>query len=189
MAAGNELFGRHFDAVHRFFVNKIDRGVEDLVQRTFAACVEAKGRFREESAFRTFLLGIANNMLRERYRKRRRDPVDFESHSALDLGAGPSSVVAAKQEERILLEALRRIPLDFQVALELYFWEDMTGAEVGEILGIPENTARSRVRRGKELLAKAIQRIEASPELLDSTSADLEGWAALVRERVAASAN
>jgi RNA polymerase sigma-70 factor (ECF subfamily) len=180
--AGNELFQRHFEAIRRFFVNKVDREVEDLVQRTFIACVEGRDRFEGRASFRTFLFAVANNILREFYRQKRRDErIDLATDSVVDLGAGPSSVLAEKREQRALLEALRHIPLEFQIALELYYWERLTGPQLGEALDVPENTARSRVRRGKELLAKALARVERSREVLQSTTTDLDGWAAGIR--------
>lgn len=182
--AGSALFAQHFEAIHRFFVNKVDRDVEDLVQRTFVACVEARDRFAGRSSFRTFLFGIANNILRERYRGRRKEAVDFNRDSVADLGAGPSTVLAEKREERVLLEALRRIPLDLQVVLELYYWERLTGPQLGEVLAIPENTARSRVRRGKELVAAEIAKLDATREILESTAANLDQWAGSVRARL-----
>jgi len=180
--AGNELFQRHFESIRRFFANKVDREVEDLVQRTFIGCIEGKERFEGRSAFRTYLFAVANNILREFIRKKRRDErVDFGTLSVADLGAGASSIVAEKREQRALLMALRSIPLDFQVVLELYYWERLTGPQLGEVLGVPENTARSRVRRAKELLLEALRKQEQAREVLESTAGDLEGWAASVR--------
>jgi RNA polymerase sigma factor (sigma-70 family) len=185
--AGNELFRRHFERVRRFFVNKVGRETEDLVQRVFVGCVEGRERFEGRAKFRTFVLAVAHNILREHFRQKRRDAlVDLDERSAVDLGAGPSSVLAERREQRLLLEGLRRIPLSYQVALELYFWEKLTGAELGEILGIPENTARSRVRRAKELLGTALRKIERSRDVLQSTTNDLEAWAESIRKSLGA---
>lgn len=177
--AGGALFERHFDAVCRFFRNKVDRHVEDLVQRTFVACVEGRLRFRGESSFRTYLFGIAHNVLREYLREKRRDPdeLDLEASSVVELGAGPSSALAARAEERLLLHGLRQIPVASQVILELYFWEDWTGAELGAFLGVPEDTARSRLRKAKAQLEAALRRLAANPAELSSTLTGLETWA------------
>lgn len=184
--AGNELFQRHFEPVRRFFVNKCDNDAAELVQRTFLACVDAQERFAGRSSFRTFLFAIAHNVLREHFRAKdrakRHDDVD--EHSVVDLGMGPSTALEGKREQRALLMALRRIPLKFQVVLELYFWERMTGPEIGEALGIPEDTARSRIRRGKELLKGALKRIATSAAVVESTAGNLDGWAEAVREKV-----
>jgi RNA polymerase sigma factor (sigma-70 family) len=184
--AGNELFQRHFEPIRRFFWNKVEREIEDLVQRTFMGCLEGTERFEGRSKFRTFLFAVAHNILREHFRQKRRDArVDLDERSVVDLGAGPSTVLAHRREQRLLLEGLRRIPITFQIALELFYWEKLTGAELGEVLGVPENTAYSRVRRAKELLTEALRKIERSRDVLESTTADLDGWAAQIRAGMA----
>ncbi len=185
-AAGNELFRRHFAAVHRFFANKVDRDVEDLVQRTFMACVEGRDRFKGHSTFRTYVLGIAHHKVCDVYsRKKSRVEVDLDRDSIVDLGAGPATLISEQREQRTLLEALRRIPLTYQVVLELYYWEKLTGPQLGEVLGVPEDTGRSRIRTAKELLRKALKRLNASQRVLESTDADLEQWADSIRAELA----
>jgi RNA polymerase sigma factor (sigma-70 family) len=182
--AGSELFTRHFDSVRRFFLNKIDTGVEDLVQRTFVACVESRDRFREDASFRTYLFAIAHNLLKESYRSKRRNAreVDFERDSIADLGAGPTSLVAARHQEQLVVHALRQIPIEAQVLLELYYWEELTGAELAVILAIPEDTVRSRIRKAKELLQEAIRRSEKTGWSISGTIANLEQWARGLRQ-------
>lgn len=181
--AGEALFQRHFEAVRRFFVNKAGDAAEDLIQKTFIGCVEAKERFAGRSSFKTFLFAIANNVVREHYRRRMRGTEDLDDVSVADLepGPGPASLIAEHQEQRILLRALRTIALDLQIVVELYFWEKLNAREIGEILEIPENTARSRLRRAKEALEEAIGRLSESPDVLLSTTGDLEKWAAGIR--------
>ncbi len=183
--AGNQLFDRHFTAVRRFFANKTGREVEDLVQSTFERCLTAAERFEGRSAFRTYLLGIANNILRAHYRSKGVESDDLLA-SVEDAGAGPSTMLAARVEHRALLHGLRRIPIDCQVLLELYYWEQMTGPQLGEVLGIPENTARSRLRRAKILLTEALEKAETDRVVLQSTTTNLERWANEVREQFAA---
>ena len=183
-APGEELYRRHFDAIHRFFANKVSnaRDVEDLIQRTFLACMEARSRFAGASSFRTWLLGIANNLLREYYRRGRRDAdrLDFGSASARDLGDGPSTLLRQLRDREALLEALQSIPLDSQVILELFYWERFTGPQLGEFLDVPENTARSRLRRARELLLDALKGSPTGSRSVGSFD-DLDAWAAEVR--------
>lgn len=182
--AGGELFRRHFRAVYRFFQNKIDRGTEDLVQQTFLGCIESRDRFRRESGFLTWLLATARNVLLLEYRRRRRkeERVDFGTMSAIDLGPSPASVVAEKVQHRLLLEALRSIPLDYQIALELNLWEGLTGPQLAEVLGISEPGVRSRLARAKDALRKRVTELQAAPDDLASTVADLEAWASSLRD-------
>jgi RNA polymerase sigma factor (sigma-70 family) len=187
--AGGILFARHFDGIYRFFRNKLDGDIEDLVQRTFVACVEGRERFREDASFRTYLFAVAHNLLRDHLRRRRRsrEQLDLDVVSVVDLGASPLSLVVARTEEQVLLQALRRIPVSAQVILELYFWEKMTGAEIGMLLGVVEDTARSRLRKAKILLEAMIRRLEAAPRDLESTLSNLDQWAEAIRQRLAPS--
>jgi len=184
--AGNELFQRHYATVHRFLVNKVDDDLEDLLQRTFEVCAKGRERFEGRSSFRSYLLGIARKLVLQHWeaRRRRPDQGDVEDLAIADLGAGPSTLIARGEQHRRLLEALRRLPLRQQIMLELYFWEELTGAEIGELLGVPEDTARTRLRRAKLRLAETLNRLERSAKALESTSEDLERWAAAVRAQL-----
>jgi RNA polymerase sigma-70 factor (ECF subfamily) len=78
-SAGEQLFERHFEAIARFFRNKLTAEAqhEDLIQQTFLGCVEARDRFRGDASFRSFLFAIAHNQLGKHWRSRRRDRLDF----------------------------------------------------------------------------------------------------------------
>jgi RNA polymerase sigma factor (sigma-70 family) len=180
--SGNELFERYFDEVYRFFEHKTNGEAQDLVQRTFLACLEGKKNFRRGSSFRTYLYGIGRNLLHAHWREKKRAAFDVGASTLLELGPSPSSVISQRHEERLLLEALRSIPLDLQIALELYYWEKLSAPELAEVLEIPEGTVRSRLRRAREALEERLNALESSPERLASTLANLEGWAASLRD-------
>ena len=183
--AGNELFNRHFDSVCRFFANKAPNEVDDLIQRTFLACVEGRDRYRGDASFRGYLFGVARNVLRRYYRDKRYHDARFDPLmvSVHDLGPGPSLLVADKREQELLLQALRRLPMDHQITLELYYWENMSGSELAQVLEIPEGTVRGRIRRAKQLLEQALSELAESPQQLESTVANLEGWARSLRQK------
>lgn len=183
--AGKRLFERHYAGVARFFRNKVGEAGPDLIQRTFLACVEGRERFRQESSFRSYLFSIAYKIVCKYYRERRRDAgrVDFEEESAHSLSS-PISAVAARQEQRLLLEGLRRLPVDYQVVLELHYWEGMSATELADVLAIPVGTAKTRLRRGRELLEERLRELSASAVLLQSTLANLDAWAAQLRVQV-----
>jgi RNA polymerase sigma-70 factor (ECF subfamily) len=184
--AGRELFERHFASLFRFFRNKCDDAAEDLVHETFLAVLKSSEPFKGRSSFRTYLFRAARSKLYDHWRKRAKGGVLDESMSSImDLGASPSTALAAKREERLLLEALRRLPLELQVALSLFYFEDMTGPEIAEVLDIPEGTARSRLSRARQLVEEEMGKIATSGELLTSTVSDLEGWARRVRDLLA----
>lgn len=185
--AGSALFLRHYTLVNRFFRSKANAAdVADLIQSTFVACIEAKDRYEGTGAFKSYLLGIAFRRLCRHYRSAQRFAarVDFASVSACDLAPSPSQLVAARQEQRLILAALRRIPLAHQVLLELIFWEDFTAADAAAVLEIPLGTAKSRIRRARQLLREQLEAQADGPAALASTLTRLDDWARDVRAQV-----
>jgi RNA polymerase sigma factor (sigma-70 family) len=163
VAAGNELFSRHFHAVLRVFRFKVAHA-DDLVQRTFLACIEHRDAIRDARRFRAYLLRIARNELYAHLRSRAgRTDLDTGVTSLHELGESPSTAAGRAQEHGRLLAALRRIPLDYQVALELFYWEGLTGDELALVLDVPVGTVRSRLRLGRQLLREQLGEREPTP--------------------------
>jgi RNA polymerase sigma-70 factor (ECF subfamily) len=181
--AGNELFERHFESVYRFFANKARADAADLVQRTFLGCVEARDRFRAASSFRTFLFAIARYELLG-YWRRRAPAADETASSMSEVAPSPSAALIERHEHRILLEALRGIPLELQIAIELHYWEQLATPEIAEILEIPVGTAKSRLRRARESLLAKIAELETDADRLSTTLANLDAWAAALKRLV-----
>jgi RNA polymerase sigma-70 factor (ECF subfamily) len=179
-AAGRELFSRYFDAVYRFFRNKVDDAAEDLTQQTFMGLVQSRDQFRGDASFRTYLFMIARKRLYSHLRKnqRRNEPVEFHSTSVADLGmVSPSRAVAVRQEQQLLLQGLRRLPIEMQVALELFYWEELTVAEIAEVLETPVGTVKSRLQRARAKLDTVLAELSESEDLLRSTMDNFEMWA------------
>ena len=183
-SAGKALFDAHAPALARFFRNKVDADVDDLIQQTFETCLRATSRFEGRSTVRTYLIGVARNVLLNHLRRRvgERIRVDFEHTSVVDLAPRPSSVMARRTEREILLQALRSIPLELQVILELYYWEAMSAREIGEALEQPEGTVRTKIRRAKHSVAERIEDLAAGNERLRQTATSLDDWAASIRD-------
>jgi RNA polymerase sigma factor (sigma-70 family) len=181
-AAGERLFDRHFDALFRFFCTKSEAAAEDLTQETLLACVRGKGRIRLEHRFRAYMFAVARRVLHAHYERSRRRDVPIGSQSAVDLSPGITTLMSSRAEERLLVEALRRLPLDYQIALELHTWEGLTGPEIAGVLDVPEGTIRSRLRRARQQLEATIRELATSQEVLRSTLTSLDAWAADLRQ-------
>ncbi len=182
--SGSALFERHFDALCRFFRNKLaGDGVDDLIQRTFLALVENKDQFRGDASFRTYLFTVARHELFAHFKRSGRDEARFDPLvvSVHDHGPSATNVLAQRGEQRLLLEALRRIPIELQVVLELYYWEDLAAPELARVLEVPEGTVRTRIRRGRQLLEAALAELGSGDPDLHATLAGLEDWARSIR--------
>lgn len=183
-AAGNALVARHFDAVYSFFRIKIAAEVDDLVQRTFLACAASHTRLREGGSFRAYLFAIARNeffaALRRQLGGREVDLGASSIDALAESGSVPTPVsrLAAKAEQILLLRALRRLPLDDQIALELCYWKGLRAAEVGEVFGVPASTIRTRLSRARAQLEGLIRELEPDARLVDSTIDGFERWSA-----------
>lgn len=176
--AGEQLFERYFDAIYGFFDRRVNADVADLVQRTFLGCVEARDRFRGASTFRTFIFAIARNELFAHYRAQKRGAeIDFGVSSVADLSPSPSALARQRSDQERLLDALRALPVDMQLALELRFWEDLSGPELAVILDVAEGTVRSRLRRGIEALRSHLEGDGGGDFLQLSPGEELEDWA------------
>jgi RNA polymerase sigma factor (sigma-70 family) len=183
--AGEQLYDRHVDAVARFFRNKLPDQADELMQQTFLVLVESRDRIREGLTVRAFLLGIARNKLLKCLEKKANNRViNHEADSVFDLSPGASTIIARKREQRLLLEGLRRIPIEHQIALELFYWEGMSAAEIADVFSISHSAMRSRMSKARALLEAQMAKLSESSELLDSTVAGLDGWAAGIRERM-----
>jgi RNA polymerase sigma-70 factor (ECF subfamily) len=162
--AGNELIERHCDALHRYFVNKVGDELEDLIQQTFLACLESWTRFRHEASFRTFLLGIARFQLYTFYGRQRRSAGNLSVSSLRDPSTSPTGAVSKRQDEQLLLQALRRISLEAQEILELSFWEGLSATEIAAVLDLSLNATYSRLHRAKQALRSALRQLAPDRE-------------------------
>jgi RNA polymerase sigma-70 factor (ECF subfamily) len=111
------------------------------------------------------LFGLARFQLLSHYRKVYRRPhIDFTTTSVCDLGTSPSAALVRRETRELLERALQHVPIDQQIALELTYWEELTAPDVANVLGIPENTVYSRLRRAKDHLREALARLSDMPD-------------------------
>ncbi len=182
-AAGATLLERHHDSVARFFMYKLGPDSKDLVQATFLGLLEGLERFRGEASFRTLLFAIARKQLLKHLRNRVRDRNRFRSDevSLVDLAPSPISAIVVHERHKLLLAGLRRLPIDTQLLIELHYWEKLKLRELAEILDLPINTVKTRMRRGRVRLEAELRVLADSPEQLETTLRGLRGWAEELR--------
>ena len=189
--AGSALFARHHPSVARFFASKLGyEESDDLVQETFLGLREGLDRFRGEASVRTLLFAIARNQLNYYFRKLTRDRKRFDydptQTSIAAIATTPTQRMAGGEQNLLLLRALRELPIDTQVMIELHYWEQLPVREIAEVMEVPVNTVKTRMFRGRKQLEALMEKLAASPEQLEATHDEFSAWAARLRDELGA---
>lgn len=162
--AAQELFTRHFDDVYRFFEHKALGSADELAQETLANCFKSLKQFEGRSSFRTYLFTIARNELYKWLRTKRpsSEYVDLEVSSLNELVSSPSTRFAREEEKQQLVVALRSLPVDQQILLELHYWYDCDAAVLAEILQTSTGAVRVRLHRARVALRDRMVNLSSS---------------------------
>jgi RNA polymerase sigma factor (sigma-70 family) len=160
-AAGEVLFERHFESMCRFFATKCAGDADELVQRTFLACVQAKAQFRAESTFRTYLFTVARNELYHYLEKLRREGgrLDVSITSLAELVTTPVTRIARDAERQRMLDAMRTLPIEQQTMLELHYWEELDIGALSEVFETTTGAMRVRLHRARAALREKLEKI------------------------------
>eukprot|EP01031_Cornospumella_fuschlensis_P008468 gene8467-10431_t len=136
--------------------------VADLCQETFLAAYRALPAFRGESAFYTWVYRIAINAAKRHNGHRARlGPVEsldddegtFGTDATPSDDATPESLLASRQLARQLDEAVESLAEDQRRALLLREVDGLSYDEIGDLMGCPPGTVRSRIFRAREAVA------------------------------------
>jgi RNA polymerase sigma-70 factor (ECF subfamily) len=164
---------RVFALVLRMIGNRAE--AEDLAQEVFVQVFKAVGSFRGESKLSTWIYRIAINLCKNRTKYLRvrhageqdeleavadRMPIGEARHANVAQIARPDEMMAGKQVERIVQQAILELEPSFRECLVLRDVEDLSYEEIGAITGLPDGTVKSRIHRAraqlKELVEKAL---------------------------------
>lgn len=153
------LVGRHTASVVRFLAGAgADPGeLEDLVQETFIRAFRALEGWRQEAAFRSWLLSIASNLLKDQYRRRKGRTVLSLEDEDLAAHDDPAATLDAREAERRLAAGLETLP---RLQREVFLLRAQQGMEyeaIAQALDTTPGSARVHyhhaVKRLKELVA------------------------------------
>ena len=186
--AATVLYDRYFARVRGYFINKVaDPGsCDDLTQDTFELILRKPEAYEGRSTFRAYLFGVGHNKLREHYRKcLQRESEDIEELPVAEIGPGVSTLVAQKAAAQRMIDALRQLPSQQQSLFEMYYWQELSGPEIAEIMRCKESTLRSRLRLAKKALLEELGMPRESLVELARSMRDMAGWIAAVRTQLA----
>lgn len=174
--------------MYGLFATKCSTEADDLTQQTFSEFrAAAAGSSSPVRSVRALLLRIARNKFYDLVQRRtvREKAFDPEAYSLVQMvpDLTPSQVLAARSEERLLLQSLRRIPLQAQLTIEMYYWESMPVADIAEVLEVAPGTVMSRLARARDRLRRAMEDLTEDQTLLETTMTGLETWSQRVRDQ------
>jgi RNA polymerase sigma-70 factor (ECF subfamily) len=198
--AGHELFARHKTAVTNLLRRNVrDKDeIPDLVQQTFVACIEGKSPPTITNSVRSWLLGVAFFKMTHHFRKQRSAPLlglagpedpggdDRPGLTLASVEPDPEYLLQLGDERRLLMKALRRIKIEYQVIIELNYWEGVSCDEIAEILGLPRGTVRRRLQLGRDALERRLAELAESKALLETTTMSITAWKKGIHEWIAA---
>lgn len=145
------LFDRYRRPIWEFFRRRTDAArAEELAQDTFVALIEGATRYEARSTFRTYLFGIAYNVLHADRRKgtlRRSDALAFD----------PPAPAAADPDAGLWVRrALGQIDEDDREILMLREYDELSYQEIADLRRLPLNTVRSKLFRARMALKAAL---------------------------------
>ena len=167
IAAGDEqafvdLYRRRHNDVYRFaFAMAKSRSfAQDVMQEVFLNVLENAGRFDSaKGSVRAWLFGCARYVTLDRLRVERRLTDDMPPD---DVALDADERLFADQRIERLHAAIARLPVEYREALVLCGLQELSYAETATVLRCPVGTVRSRLHRGRVLLAAMLDESEAA---------------------------
>ena len=155
------LFGRWAPRLHGFFLRALGEpaAADDLLQVTFLNVHRARRRFRPLLSLRGWLFSIAAHALQDELRRRKRIPLapEEQQEAVADTLVAEEEQplsVESRQRARAVCAALERLPESQRVVLYLHRFEQMSFAEIAQVLGTSEGAVKLRAFRAYERLRR-----------------------------------
>lgn len=168
--AGNEHACRFLVSSYQKLVNHMvrrmvlqDAVAEDLCQDVFLRVFKRLHSFRGEARLSTWIAAIAYNTTAT-YLKRKKVMNEQELDNAglaalMESGSSASDSLDQEEIKRLLLGSIELLPLHYRTILTLYYLDEFSYREIGEITGMPEGTIKSYLHRSRQLLKSKLEKI------------------------------
>ena len=154
-AAFETLYGRHKDAVYRYFLRATDpANAADGHQETWSRVVARRGQYRAEGKFRAYLFAIAHNVLMDQFRRQPREAVS-ELEAIAD--GSPERDAANLEATERLNELIAALPNAQREALIMHREAGLTIREIAQVTGVTEEGVKSRLRYAMARLRRGMR--------------------------------
>jgi RNA polymerase sigma-70 factor (ECF subfamily) len=154
------LFARHQVKVFRFVVRLIgdEAAAEDVISEVFLDVWRHAGRFEARSSVSTWLLAIARNKAYSMLRRPKSEGLDDDkAESIVDTLDDPEVVAQKRDKSGLLRDCIHRLSVDHREVIDLVYYQEKSVEEVAEIVGIPENTVKTRMFYARKKLSEMLQ--------------------------------
>ena len=154
------LFARHHVRVYRFVLRLVrDESVsEDLISEVFLDVWRQAGKFEGRSAVSTWLLAIARFKALSALRRRPDEELDEETAEAIeDTSDTPEAALEKKDKSAAIRKCLEKLSAEHREIIDLVYYHEKSVEEVAEIVGIPENTVKTRMFYARKRLAEILK--------------------------------
>jgi RNA polymerase sigma-70 factor, ECF subfamily len=160
------LFSRHHVKVYRFVLRIVGHqsAAEDLISEVFLDVWRQASRFEGRSAVSTWLLAIARFKALSAVRRKSDEGLDDEAAAAIeDTSDDPAVAVQKKDKGAVLRKCLQSLTPEHREIIDLVYYHEKSVEDVASIVGIPENTVKTRMfyarkRLGELLKAAGVER-------------------------------
>jgi RNA polymerase sigma-70 factor (ECF subfamily) len=129
---------------------------EEIVSDTFHEVWSHPERFRGESQFGTWLIGIARYKVLMRLRSGRAEPVAQDVDDLAEVlashEAGPVEQIAHRQRQHHVRHCIDKLGTDHRECVHLVFYEGLSLAEVAQVQACPEGTVKTRLFHARQKL-------------------------------------
>jgi len=153
----------HMDSAFNlaFWLTRSRQDAEDIVQEAYLRAYKFFDGFHGDDG-RAWLLAIVRNTFYTWHKENRKQEPTMEFneewHSHQEAGPNhafdnPEVLLMYKDDERLLQQAIEKLPLEFREVIVLRELEDLSYKQIASIAGIPVGTVMSRLGRGRRLLA------------------------------------
>jgi len=154
------LYARHHVRVFRFALRlvKNESAAEDLISEIFLDVWRQAGKFEGRSAVSTWILAITRFKALSALRRRTDAELDDEAAAAIEDTSDDPEVSAQKKDTgRVLRQCLAALTPDHREIIDLVYYHEKSVEEVAEIVGIPENTVKTRMFYARKKLAELLK--------------------------------
>jgi RNA polymerase sigma-70 factor (ECF subfamily) len=135
---------------------------DDATQQVFVT-LQSKLANVEADRERAFLFGIAMNVAAHARRTlaRRREVAEDQAEDVVDTAPLPDEALDQRRARALLDEVLEAMEIDLRTVFVMHELEEMTMAEIADVLAVAPGTIASRLRRAREEFSRQAQRVRA----------------------------